>query len=197
MKDKLVAFLRGNIIDRTLHTAPVEYALEGDELRGVYSDTMQFSGLEVSDTGVQFDMTTVTNEKIYGPDGGLRHDYVGTSVFRYRLAQRRSTGEVTGFMRCVSTTVREQTMDAVVYGVSGVRLEGGELRWSERQLMYRDSPSGDGKYKPVAFDFEIRFYSEGGKAVFEYVPTFWNIDPQSMEKTPAADQYPPFVSREK
>lgn len=189
-------FLRENVIGRTLHTAPVEYKLEGERLRGVYSDTMQFSDLLTSPTGMQFHMTTVTTESVYKGDRLLR-DYTGTSIFLYKLATRRSTGLMTGFMQGVSTTVREQTMEAVVYGVSNVRIEDGALRWSERQLMYRDSPTGDGQHKPVAFDAEVGFWLDNGKTVFEYIPTFWNVDPRTMEKTSSGDRYPPFISREK
>ena len=31
-------------------------------------------------------------------------DYTGTSVFCYELAMRKSTGQLTGYMRCISTT---------------------------------------------------------------------------------------------
>ncbi len=189
-------FLRKNVISRTLHTVPVEYRLEDGCLRGVYADTMQFSDLLVSPTGMQFHMTTVTAESVYEGDRLLR-DYTGTSVFLYKLAMRRSTGLITGFMQGVSTTVREQTMEAVACGVADVRIEDGSLRWSERQLMYRDSPAGEGRHKPVAFDAEITFRIDGGKTVFEYIPTFWNVDPLTMEKTLSGDRYPPFISRER
>lgn len=88
-------------------------------------------------------------------------------------------------------------MEAVVYGVCNVRCETDSLRWSERQLMYRDSPVGDGKYTPVAFDSEVNIRTVDGKTVFEYLPAFWDVDPLSMARTPSKDQYPPFVSREK
>lgn len=196
LKLEVELFLRKNVIGRTLHTSPVEYELEGGRLRGIYFDTMQFSDLAASETGLQFHMTTVTVESVYEGDQLLR-DYAGTSVFLYKLAMRRSTGQMTGFMQVVSTTVREQTMEAVVYGVSDVRIESGALRWSERQLMYRDSPAGEGHYNPVAFDAEIAFRLENGKAVFEYAPAFWDVDPLTMEKISSEDRYPPFVSREK
>ena len=70
----------------------------------------------------------------------LPRDYTGTSVFCYELAMRKSTGQLTGYMRCISTTVKNQTMEAVVCGIFDVNFDGKELKWQENQLLYRDSP---------------------------------------------------------
>ena len=60
-------------------------------------------------------MTTVTQELVYNlDDKGARttiaKDYTGTSVFCYELAMRKSTKQITGYMRCVSTTVQDSTI---------------------------------------------------------------------------------------
>ena len=147
-------------------------------------------------------MTTVTRELVYNLDGkGMRttiaKDYTGTSVFRYELAFRKSTNQLTGYMRCISTTVQHQTMEAVVCGISGVTFDGKELKWQEKQLLYRDNPVEADKYKPVAFDSKVRFYLDNGKAVFEYLPTLWDVDPDTLERSLSKDDYPPYISREK
>ena len=95
----------------------------------------------------------------------IAKDYTGTSVFRYELAMRKSTNQLTGYMRCISTTVQNQTMEAVVCGIFDVNFDGKELKWQENQLLYRDSPIGDGNYKPAAFDAKVRFHLDKGKAV--------------------------------
>ena len=83
---------------------------------------MYFSNLLTSTIGFQFDMTTITCEKIYFLDKNkqrteLRKDFTGTSVFHYEFSFRKSSGQITGIMKLSSSTVKEHTMDAVVYGV--------------------------------------------------------------------------------
>ena len=140
MKDEVIQFIRQNIIGKTLFTDEVVYKLANGTLEGVYSDKMMFSGWVQTENGFKFNMTTVTRELVYNLDGkGMRttiaKDYTGTSVFRYELALRKSTNQLTGYMRCISTTVQHQTMEAVVCGISGVTFDGKELKWQEKQLL--------------------------------------------------------------
>ena len=145
MKDEIIQFIRQNIIGKTLFTDEVVYKLENGTLEGVYSDKMMFSNWVQTENGFKFNMTTVTRELVYNLDGkGMRttiaKDYTGTSVFRYELALRKSTNQLTGYMRSISTTVQHQTMEAVVCGIFGVTFDGKELKWQEKQLLYRDNP---------------------------------------------------------
>lgn len=199
---ELASYLRETVIERTLSTDDVIYFLDEGKLKGVYSDTMLFSDLMTTENGVKFNMTTVTTEKIWvlndkGEEKELKKDFCGTSVFRYELALRKSTGEITGFMRCLSSTVRQHTMEGVVYGIYGVKLQNGSLKWKEKQMFYRDTPSEDKCFKPVAFDAEVSFSEENGKLMFEYLPRYFDVDPVSMERTLSLDSYPPFISKEK
>lgn len=201
MKNDLVTYMRNYVIGKPLKTDDVIYHLENDTLEGVYSDIMTFSDLLVTETGIQFNMTTVTNEKIYMLDAnkkrsGIKKDYTGTSVFQYKLAIRKSSGEITGYMYCLSSTVTDHTMEAVVYGVYDVVLQNNQLIWKEQQLLYRDLPSEENKYRPVAFDPDVRFYLEDGKLRFEYVPKVYDVDVSTLAKTLSEEQYPSFVSKE-
>lgn len=125
MKNEIIQFLRENIIGKTLLTGAV-YKLENGNLEGVYSDKMTFSNLVTTENGFKFNMTTVTQELVYNLDNkGARttiaKDYTGTSVFCYELAMRKSTKQITGYMRCVSTTVQDSTMEAVVCGIIAMK----------------------------------------------------------------------------
>lgn len=200
MKDKIIQFLEDNILGKLLHTSTL-YKLENDTLEGVYNDKMTFSNLVRTSTGFKFDMTTVTQELVYKLDSsGARtsivKNYTGTSVFRYELAMRKSTNQLTGYMRCISTTVQDSTMEAIVCGIFDVAFDGKELKWQEQQLLYRDNPIGENLYKPVAFNSKVRFYLSEGKAVFEYLPTLWDISPDTLEKRLSKDDYPPYISKE-
>ena len=101
MKDEIIQFIRQNIIGKTLLTDEVVYKLENGTLEGVYSDKMMFSDWVQTENGFKFNMTTVTRELVYNLDRkGMRttiaKDYTGTSVFRYELALRKSTNQLTG-----------------------------------------------------------------------------------------------------
>lgn len=202
MKDEILQFLEQNIIGKTLLTDKVVYKLDNGKLEGAYSDKMMFSDLVKTRNGFKFNMTTVTQELVYqldekGARTSVAKDYTGTSVFCYELAMRKSTGQLTGYMHCVSSTVENQTMEAVVCGIFDVVFDGNELKWQENQLLYRDNPIGENQYKPAAFDSKARLYLDSGKVVFEYLPVLWDIDPNTLEKRLSKDDYPLYISREK
>ncbi|WP_029905936.1 hypothetical protein [Prevotella sp. 10(H)] len=202
MKDKIIEFIRNNVLGKQLVTDELSYLLEEGKLQGIYSDKMIFSDLAVTENGFQFNMTVVTEEQIYtrdeaGDKGDLVRDYTGAGVYHYELAERRSSGQMTGVMRLLSATVRDHTMEAVVYGVYDVMLTDGELKWKEQQLLYRDNTSDADSYRAVAFDADIRFYLENGKLRFVHIPSYWNVNTKTMEKTLSKDQLPAFVSKEK
>lgn len=183
-------------------TDKVVYKLDNGKLEGVYSDKMMFSDLVKTRNGFKFNMTTVTQELVYqldekGARTSVAKDYTGTSVFCYELAMRKSTGQLTGYMHCVSSTVENQTMEAVVCGIFDMVFDGNELKWQENQLLYRDNPIGENQYKPAAFDSKARLYLDSGKVVFEYLPVLWDIDPNTLEKRLSKDDYPLYISREK
>ena len=80
-------------------------------------------------------MFIVSNEKIWktGKNGqreSLRKDFSGVSLFRFELAKRKSTNEVTGGFRFVSTSGKYVAAEAVVSGIYGVHLENDVLKLS-------------------------------------------------------------------
>ena len=145
MKDGIILFLKENIIGKNLFTEDVVYKLENGKLEGVYSDRMIFSDLVQS---FKFNMTTITHELIYNVDNKdnrttVAKDYTGTSVFCYELAMRKSTGQLTGYMRCISTTVKNQTMEAVVCGIFDVNFDGKELKWQDPDTLVKSLSKDD------------------------------------------------------
>lgn len=194
-------FLEKQVIGKSLETNETIYYLEDGKLEGFYSDEMFFSDLLVSPNGFQFNMTTVAREKIYVVDsnknrGDIKKDFTGVSVFRYEIAERKSTSQLTGVMRLLSSTVPEQTMEGVVYGVYDFELESSQLRWKEQQLLYRDMPTENNYFRAVAFDANIRLYVENKKLKFEYVPTYFDVNTKTLQKTLSKNQYPLFLAKE-
>lgn len=193
-KGKIIDFLKIYVIGKKLITDEVVYQLEEGKLEGVYSDEMFFSDLTLSENGFQFDMTTVTRERIYILDSDkiretVKKDFNGVSVFRYELAERKSTSRITGIMRLVSSTVHEHTMEGIAYGVYDLQLENSQLCWQEQQILYRDMPADKDNYRPVAFDAKVKFYLENRKLRFEYIPTYYNFEPENLIKTLSKGNY--------
>lgn len=199
---EIVNFIEANVDSRTLLTKEVVYELENGALQGVYADQISFSNLKYSQSGFQLDMFIVSNEKIWlmGKDGQrekLRKDFSAVSLFRFELAQRKSTNAITGCFRFISASGKNVAAEAVVSGIYDVRLEKGVLKLSEDQALYRDQPIQDGRYKPVAFRSAHRFYCKDGKLHYEYDGRCFDVDAKTMRRSGSPDTFPPFVSVEK
>lgn len=200
---KIVAFLRDRIMGRTLHTDELTYSLEDGALEGVYSDQMTFSNLLHSESGLRFDLFVVSRERLYAKDAGgergeLRKDFSGASLFHYELARRASTGQVTGFMRYVSSSLPGPVpAEAVASTVLGVTLKKDQLSWREREILYRDQPAAGGGHRPVAFEAGCRFFEEDGKARYEYDGVCMDVNPKNFSRIPSTSVYPRFLARER
>ena len=101
---EIINFIEANVDGKTLFTKELVYELENGVLQGVYSDQISFSNLKYSQSGFQLDMFIVSNEKIWlmGKDGErekLRKDFSSVSLFRFELAERKSTNSLTGCFR--------------------------------------------------------------------------------------------------
>ena len=195
-------FIFTNLVGKNLCTDELVYQLDEGKLEGTYSDEMFFSDFQECESTFSFNMTTITKEKVYILDRDrnrdeIQKDFTGVSVFHYEVSERKSTSELTGFMRLLSSTVQNHTMESVVYGVSGFKLGNNELKWNENQLLYRDMPSQEGKFKSVAFDANIRIFFEQNKVRFEYIPHYYDVNTITFEKTFSKDSYPIFLTKEK
>lgn len=198
---QIIDFLEANVNGKTLLTKELVYKLENGALQGVYSDQISFSNLKYSQSGFQMDLFIVSNEKIWliGSDGQreeLRKDFSGVSLFRFELAQRKSTNAITGCFRFISASGKNVAAEAIVSGIYGVYLENEVLKLLEDQVLYRDQPIQDGQFKPVAFQSEHRFYCKDGKLHYEYDGKCFDVDTKTMVRSDGADTFPPFVSIE-
>lgn len=200
--EKVIRYLRDNIFGKTLYTDELTYTLDNDTLEGVYSDQIIFSNPVKSDYGFNFDMFLIVNEIVYELDDNkhrtnIRSNHTGISVFRYELAKRKSTGDITGIFRLITTTNKNQTAQAIVSAVFGVELKNNDLLWTEEQVLYRDQSSSGDKYHPVAFNSKNRFYYENGNVVFEYDGTCYDVEPTTFARSLSNDILPRFVAKER
>ena len=112
-------------------------------LQGVYSDQISFSNLKYSQSGFQLDIFIVSNEKIWlmGADGQGRNygKTLRVSLFRFELAERKSTNAMTGSFRLISASGKNVAAEAVISGIYDIRLEDNVLKLMEDQALYRIS----------------------------------------------------------
>ena len=160
------------------------------------------SNLKYSQSGFQLDMFIVSNEKIWlmGADGQreeLRKDFSGVSLFRFELAERKSTNAMTGSFRLISASGKNVAAEAVISGIYDIRLEDNVLKLMEDQALYRDQPVQGGRFKPVAFQSEHRFYCKDGKLHYEYYGKCFDVNTKTMQRIDSPDLFPPFLSMEK
>ena len=166
MLQKFVYFLREQVDGRNLFTKQLTYRLNGGELEGVYSDQLSFCNLLSGVGFCSLDLFVIAKEQVFRLDAAGRRaekqkDIGAVSLFRYELAQRNSTEEVTGTFRCVSARGKEVYARAGVSGLSEVVLEGGAWSLLEDQALYRDLPAKDGGFRPVAFRARQRLSTDG------------------------------------
>lgn len=81
MMEKVIQFLKSNVIGKVLFTDDIVYKLDNGNLEGIYNDQMVFSNLVRTENGLKFSMTTVTHELIYNLDeNGVRSTLVKEQV---------------------------------------------------------------------------------------------------------------------
>ena len=199
---EIIDFIEANVNGKTLFTKELVYELENGALQGVYSDQISFSNLKYSQSGFQLDMFIVSYEKIWlmgkaEQREALRKDFSAVSLFRFELAERKSTKSMTGCFRFISASGKNVAAEAVVSGIHDVRLENDVPKLMEDQVLYRDQPIQDGRFKPVAFQAEHRFYNIEGKLHYEYDGKSFNVDTETMQRSNSPDNFPPFISIEK
>lgn len=199
---QIISFLESNVNGKTLQTKELVYELENGALQGVYSDQISFSNLKYSQSGFQMDMFIVSNEKIWllgqeNKNEQLRKDFSSVSLFRFELAKRQSTGDITGFFRFISASGKDIPAEAIVSGIYEVKLHDGLLTLKEDQVLYRDQPIQDGRFKSVAFQSTHRLFMKNSKLHYEYDGKSFDVDTITMRRKTSTDSFPPFVSIEK
>lgn len=199
---EIINFIENNVNGKTLFTKELIYKLENGALQGVYSDQISFSNLKYSQSGFQLDMFIVSNEKIWlmGENGQreeLRKDFSGVSLFRFELAERKSTNLITGCFRFVSASGKNVAAEAIVSGIYDVQLQNGMLKLTEEQVLYRDQPIQDERFKSVAFQSEHRFFNQDGKLHYEYDGKCFDVDTETMKRNNNFDTFPTFISIER
>jgi hypothetical protein len=199
---QVTKFLKEHVIDKTVATPKTTFKVDDNKLEGEYEDLTTFNKFIETAQGFSFDVTTVSKETRYDLDkDGKRvlpgRDVSGTEVFRYELCERASTKKLTGTARLLSRTTAGASYEATAVLVTGVKVADGKLTWNETLPGYVDLMASKGKYKAGSFDSKYTFSVAEGKLLTEYETKRYDVDPETLKRTPTNDKLPLFVSKER
>ena len=199
--EKIIDFLEKKVIGRTVFSEEVLYDLDFGRLEGAYSTEITFSNLLWSETGFSMGGFIVSHEKIVGTEDPrvLVKDFNLISYFEYELSKRSSSGEVTGLLRYVSSSVASvpSPAEATTSSIFGMTLKDNELRWTEDQILYRDQLERDGSYSPKAFVSHHYLRTKNGKLEYGFSAEGYSVNPKTLERKRAFEHYSPFEARER
>jgi len=199
--ESVIEFMKKNVVGRTLYSDETLYDLDFGRLVGAYSTEVTLSNLMRSETGFTIDGFTISREKIMkasDPQTPIK-DASRVSFFKYEFSKRVSTGEITGFMRFVSSSAAspQALAEATVSSVFNLVLKDDELTWKEDQVLYRDQQNADGSYSPKAFVTEKYVRLKDGKLEYGFSTEGFSVDPRTRERKRTPGYHSPFFAKEK
>ena len=194
-------FLKENVIGKTVASPKETTKMDEGRMESDAEDQTTFNNFTGSAQGFGFDMTVANKETRYemGKDGKRilpGRDLSGIEVYRYEIIERVSTKKLTGSVRFLSMTTKVPSRAGASILVTGVKVADGKLTWNETLPGYLDLISSGGKYKPGSWDGKYTFSLEGGKLRFRAEYMNFDVDPDTLKRTPTKDKLPPFVSKE-
>ena len=196
--DEIVDFLRKHVNGKTLYTDEITYSTENGRFVGTYSDQKSLSNMHFSETKYTMDKFIVSKEKVIDTETGeIVKDEYSSSLYKYSISKRQSTGEVTGIMTHIASSSGPVPADSTVWITYDLRYKKNEFTWIEEQMLYMDRISTDGRYRPAAYKAKCRLFLTDEGLVYEFVPEFFDVDPATQKRTPSDSKYPKFVSVER
>jgi hypothetical protein len=198
---QVTKFMKDHVIDRTVASPKNSYKTDNNKMETESEDQTSFTNFVESAQGFSFDMTIVTKETRFELDKeGKRilpgRDLSGTEVYRYEIVERVSTKKLTGTCRILSMTTKAPSREGAAILVNGMKVADGKLLWNETLPGYLDLIAAGGKYKPGSWDGKCTFSLAEGKLQVITEFTNFDVDPDTLNRTPSKEKLPPFVARE-
>jgi hypothetical protein len=200
LRSQVVRFLREHAVGKSLATSPVTFKIDGGKVEVAGEEQISLSNLVETTEGFKCDLTSVSKTSSFdlGPDGKRSapgRDWSGVTVVRYEVKELRSTKALVGFSRTVSTTVKDFDMTGTASGVR-VDFRDGQLTLKESGVLYGDMLAADGAFKPGTFEGTSRLSLEGGKLRWDADGVAFDVDPETLKRTPSKDKLPTITYRE-
>jgi hypothetical protein len=196
-----IKFLRDHVIGKTVYATPLTTYTDEGRVMVVSDDQTFFSNLVETMDGFGYDLTAVARGTRYERDkaGQFEHpegSLIAVRVYRYEITERKSSGKLVGFARYISSTNTQPDPFSGTIFVTRMWLEGGALVVQDAQAGYADLVGAGGTAKPGAIDGKYRYTIEKDKLVLHYEQTNFDVDPETLRKTPRADKFPVQISNE-
>jgi hypothetical protein len=190
---QVAKFLQEHVISKTVVTPKVTSKQDEGRMESDYEDQTTFTNFTESAQGFAFDITIVSKETRYDLDKdgkrvGPGRDLSGTEVYRYEVIERVSTKKLTGTVVLVSMTTRAPSRAGAALLVTGMNVVDGKLTWKETLPGYLDLVTARGKYKPGSWDSINTFSLVDGRLRCEYDITNFNVDPDTLQRTPMKER---------
>lgn len=198
---QVMKFLKENVLGRTLATPKTTYKWDDNKMEGDYQDQVMYNNFTETTEGFAFDVTSVNKSTVYDLDRqGQRvqpgRDFSGTFVLRYEICERTSTKQLTGIARPIAMTIKAPSPEGTVTLVTGMKVADGKLTWNETLPGYADFAAAKGQYKPGTWSANMSISLVDGKVRIEADQTNFDVDPVTLQRTPAKEKLPILVTKE-
>ena len=198
---QVTKFFKEHVIGKTLATPKTTFKWDDNKMEGDYEDQTIYNNFTETAEGFAFDVTSVSKQTLYDLDKeGKRlqpgRDFSGTFVGRYEICERASTKKLTGISRPLSTTIKAPSPEGTATLVTGMKVAGGKLTWNETLPGYEDDLGLKGQYKPGSWDMKMSMSIIEGKLQIEGDQTNFDVDSDTLKRTPRKEKLPIFVTKE-
>jgi hypothetical protein len=189
-------FLKSHVMDKTVAKPKTTSKLADNKVESDKEERLTFNNFTETPQGFNFDETMVIKETRYDLDANGKRmlpgrDLIGTAVYRYEIRERVSTKKLTGTFRILSKTFNTPSREGVAILITAARIVDGKLMLTETVPGYLDLLGPKGKYVPGSWDSKGTFSMVEGKLQAEWETTLFDVDPDTLKRTPRKDKLPP------
>jgi hypothetical protein len=189
-------FLKSHVMDKTVAKPKTTNKLDDNRMESEKEEQLTFNNFTETPQGFNFDETMVIKETRYDLDANGKRmlpgrDLIGTAVYRYEIRERVSTKKLTGTFRILSKTFNTPSREGVAILITAARIVDGKLMLTETVPGYLDLLGPKGKYVPGSWDSKGTFSMVEGKLQAEWETTLFDVDPDTLKRTPRKDKLPP------
>jgi hypothetical protein len=194
-------FLKNHVMDKTVAKPKTTIKMDDNKMESEKEEQLTFNNFTETSQGFNFDETTVSKETRYDLDANGKRilpgrDLSGTAVYRYEIRERVSTKKLTGTFRILSKTFNTPSREGVAILVTSARIVDGKLMLSETVPGYLDLLGPKGKYVPGSWDSKGTISMVEGKLQSEWETTVFEVDPDTLKRTPRKENLPPSIFKE-
>ncbi len=195
--DRVYAFVKANVIGKTLERKTTA-KIANDKVEAEFVRRMQFLNLTRTAETISFHAIVIIKQKNYDlDDRGQRLDKPPqvtdrSLVTRYMVRQMKSTGKLVGSLTLLIFSTQEPgAPDGLQIG-----MEGGSMVMVQTTSLYDDFFGAAGAFKPGASRTKWTFSVEGGKLRLTTHDKAFDVDPETLERTPWKSERAPYVDNE-